>query len=769
MEGDLHRKSRPISRVLSIWLDMGGRLILYWSITLLVLASTNIQQKTNLLISVIMFTIVNVSIGLLSARRLPRARTRLSYPITEVILISLIVYYTRDASDSWFLLYTFPIASVSRRLWYKGSLIVATMVILSYVTVATLASPTGTAELQTVLLRCAFFLSVAFLARNFALGGEREASRLIKNFEEINNAILSDLGADKTFRLILHQALEMTESETGHIRLADATTQAGDFKMVAAVGHTPDHEWSLKSLNESFSREVILSKRPLLVPSIGRRDLRERLGTYFLFHRPRPKSAIFVPVCIKHEAIGVIAVYSRNPFHYTERDLQRLLTFGLLVAIAQTNAHLYQELSVTATEKQGRLELLHQIGARLTAGTSLSDLFGAVVELTYNQLNSEEAALFILESSNKNCINKVAVKGPNDQVSLKAGDLETSYLVNQGLVGHVFQQKSPVILNEGSEDIQYISDYVRILPSKRVNHFLGVPLFIGNEVFGVLRVTNKKSAQYSPESGNYTLLDEGFSSDDVTLLQTIASQIAVAIKNSQLLESEKLSVLGRLAHSVGHDIKTDIATALNYIEVLSLGSNLDYPNCREMYKEIEVSLSHAIDKMQTLLMVSRPKPPQKELAHVATLLEGLREQEALRASTQNINFTVDLPAVECTLVADVDQIRQVFSNLFSNSIYAIELLRLANPVRKLGRIRVWAEVCDGKLKIVWEDDGCGIPQHHVAKVFKAFFTTKESGNGLGLYLAKTIVDNHGGSISVASLECEGTRFEITLPLWRDDF
>jgi signal transduction histidine kinase len=102
----------------------------------------------------------------------------------------------------------------------------------------------------------------------------------------------------------------------------------------------------------------------------------------------------------------------------------------------------------------------------------------------------------------------------------------------------------------------------------------------------------------------------------------------------------------------------------------------------------------------------------------------------------------------------------VLKNLYDNSAHAIK----KSNGRLKREISITVQFEQGDVLIDWEDNGCGIPKSELEKVFKSWFTTKEYGNGLGLYWAKNVVEKHNGSITVDSEEGKWTKFRLQLPL-----
>jgi signal transduction histidine kinase len=177
-----------------------------------------------------------------------------------------------------------------------------------------------------------------------------------------------------------------------------------------------------------------------------------------------------------------------------------------------------------------------------------------------------------------------------------------------------------------------------------------------------------------------------------------------------------------------------------------------------------------MDELQDLLVADMSKPLRKGQWGIDELFRAVERQ--LRGKAQDAGVELDLhrPENEHALPLDIEQMGRVFSNLFANSLDAIEKRRLSDDAFGGGRIRLCAHVEGDRVRLRWQDDGCGIAEKDRGNIFNAFFTTKgaDMGSGLGLYIVKTIVEGHGGQVAVESEPGRGARFEITLPILKDE-
>jgi CheY-like chemotaxis protein len=164
--------------------------------------------------------------------------------------------------------------------------------------------------------------------------------------------------------------------------------------------------------------------------------------------------------------------------------------------------------------------------------------------------------------------------------------------------------------------------------------------------------------------------------------------------------------------------------------------------------------------VQNLLEFSRPAAPQKKPLDVNTLIERTLQLQdhSLRRNNIHVDFQPqpDLPAV----IGDANQLIQVFLNLISNAEHAIR------EVRETGRIQIRIGRIGGHVSITVQDDGVGVAQEALPKLFDPFYTTKRpgGGTGLGLSICMSIVREHNGSIDVETLPAGGSAFTVYFPV-----
>jgi hypothetical protein len=224
----------------------------------------------------------------------------------------------------------------------------------------------------------------------------------------------------------------------------------------------------------------------------------------------------------------------------------------------------------------------------------------------------------------------------------------------------------------------------------------------------------------------------------------------------EMARAEHLATLGELAAGLAHEIRNPLAGIAGVVDVMSRELPADGPS-RAIMGDVQKEVLHIQDILNDLLSYARPRPPDFHPSDLNATVEQaviLARQQVLTKPIQ-IQFkpNASLPKVD----HDPTLIQQVVLNLLINAIQAIA---------KQGNIDVRLVQEQDRAVIHVDDTGRGIPPEALPKILKPFFTTRSEGTGLGLSLANSIVQSHGGRIEVASVLQKGTQFKVWIPMER---
>jgi signal transduction histidine kinase len=223
---------------------------------------------------------------------------------------------------------------------------------------------------------------------------------------------------------------------------------------------------------------------------------------------------------------------------------------------------------------------------------------------------------------------------------------------------------------------------------------------------------------------------------------------------TQMSKAEHLATLGELAAGLAHDIRNPLAGIAGVMDIIARDIPATSPS-RQVLHEVQKEIIDIQKILTDLLAYARPKPPDfrsADLNETAEYAVNLARQQVLsRPIHIDIAKDPSLPPVE----HDSAQIQQLLLNLLLNAIQVTE---------GEGHVGVTVESRNGQAVIRVKDTGRGIAPENLPLIFRPFFTTKGQGTGLGLSLARRIVENHGGDIKVESVLGKGSEFTLVLPL-----
>src|SRR5690349_2973891 len=250
--------------------------------------------------------------------------------------------------------------------------------------------------------------------------------------------------------------------------------------------------------------------------------------------------------------------------------------------------------------------------------------------------------------------------------------------------------------------------------------------------------------------------------DDLELLALFSSQAAVAIRNTHELErlrSGALAALGRMATQVAHELKNPLAGLRLYARHLEgrLTKSGDTDGAT-LAQKISGTVDHLAATVTEITAFGRPPELQRTPVAVHALLDECVSFAQARITTDGVEiFRVYDPAAPAQAMLDARELRKAFLNLILNGVESL------SPGGRLTVTTAWAT--DTKtLTVTIEDTGGGMTEETLARIFDLFFTTKPEGTGLGMAIARSVVDLHGGELTVHSVVGQGTRVVARLPL-----
>jgi signal transduction histidine kinase len=382
-----------------------------------------------------------------------------------------------------------------------------------------------------------------------------------------------------------------------------------------------------------------------------------------------------------------------------------------------------------------QLERLIKIARSLNSTLSLRPLLQRIVTAAQEITNTEEGSILLVDRKSGHLYFEAATNLPGVHSILVP--LESS------VAGWVMRTGEPLVVSDAQNDPRsyHKADEQSTFTTRSI---LAVPLIARDKVIGVLEAVNKKG--------------EGkFTDEDIELLAVLGNQAAVAIQNALLFQQSDLIA------EIVHEMRTPLTSIIAYTDLMQR------PNATMLqstqFARIVQSEAERINEMaNNFLDLARLESGRATLDRdpidISTVI--LMSANVLRpqADAKQIALVVDIEPNLPSILGDAQRLHQVLLNLLSNAV---------KYCREGDRATVIARREGDHLSVSVADTGPGIPADALPNIFERFYRvpgTEERalGTGLGLTIARQIVEAHGGGISVSSEEGHGATFTFTLPI-----
>jgi signal transduction histidine kinase len=327
--------------------------------------------------------------------------------------------------------------------------------------------------------------------------------------------------------------------------------------------------------------------------------------------------------------------------------------------------------------------------------------------------------------------------------------------VATSIAGQAVREGHSLIIGDAQRDAHFFGQVDRV-SGLTTQNLLAAPLSVRGRTIGVLEVMNKRNGK--------------FSLADLALLEALAGPAATAIENArlyeealrhaeeiqrsqaQLIHSEKLAATGRLAVSLAHEINNPLQ-ALQNLLFLALDDQVGNDKRHEFLEVARDETSRLITLVQQTLEFYRPAHAPPGPVDVNAAVERVLALAHKKLEHSNVQVELQLATDVPRVQGAADQIAQVFLNLIVNS---------AEAMSDGGSLRIESRADATHVQVTFADSGPGIAPEDLQHIFEPFYTTKDSGTGLGLAVSYNIIESHGGTLSVASIPGHGATFTVRL-------
>ena|GEM_PF-3561674 len=557
---------------------------------------------------------------------------------------------------------------------------------------------------------------------------------------EIGNELVKPIKIDDLFDIILKKAKALSGADCLCMKTYD--DRNGELKTARVLNckwYEKNENYTInvrKGLGAEILGEIVKKGNYRIIPDYDK--IRNNLGDVpgKDFYKD-VKSCALVPIKIDKKVFGLIFLESYRYNFFNEDDLLVLETFSTQAAIALKNARFFNKLRMV-TETFPRISELD---------VDIDKALKSIVEIAAQVLETDILILYLYDAKHKKIkwppIHFGDIKYPELMESEEISSDEPLSFITIGMSHYSNQsQEDPVMSPKDSPTRAGIPGH--FITREGIISTAAIILKVGQEIVGVMII-------------NYRKLHE-FDSDERQIIEIFASYIAIAIQNvmhfSEKKTADTMNTIGKLSANFAHKIKNDIGTINLYTGDLMDDTKPDTPQYFPL-TQIKDKILKITKDINFLSSTSKMYVHEKKLIHINDLIRELKSEILPDLEIKKITLEIEIQPDLLKIEIDPTQIKMVFINLAQNSIDAMP---------EGGEIFLSISKSNENLVFYWTDTGGGIPPKYAHKIFDALWSTKDNGSGLGLFYSKTIIEEHGGSISLDTTQKKGARFVITLPV-----
>jgi signal transduction histidine kinase len=410
------------------------------------------------------------------------------------------------------------------------------------------------------------------------------------------------------------------------------------------------------------------------------------------------------------------------------------------------------EQRITTLERRiGYLERIVKVSQILNSTLSLEPLLRIIIQSATELTHTEACSIMLLDK--------------------RTGELHFAHTIGEGseslrdvtvpldnsIAGWIVRQGKSLLIRDVKADPRWHSQVDRTIDFE-TRSILGVPLKVKDQVIGALELLNK-------------IDDHGFGQDDIQIASTLAAQAAIAIENARLVDElqsayDVLAELDQLKSNfvsvASHELRTPLAVILGYASFLQDEVSGEASEQLSIVLQSAMRLRSVIDDMVNLRHVDTGEVLlERDIFSMSELISEVVGEFAELARAKRQKVRLELSDDPLKIDADQQKVYLMLANLLSNAI---------KFTPNEGRVQVSAQQKAEEIWINVMDTGIGIPQRDCDRIFDRFYqveptlTRRHEGMGLGLSIAKTMVELHGGRIWVESVVGKGSRFTVILPV-----
>lgn len=532
-----------------------------------------------------------------------------------------------------------------------------------------------------------------------------------------------------------------------------------DIEVVAAFGLSERYLEGMQSVltGPSLLRHAIESRKGLLIENL-QEDARAATG---LAKGEDLRGCIVMPLVVDDTVFGAVTLFKREASSFTDSDFELVSAAVTQMTLAVRQAELFE----SQRRHTQALQALYRISHELSKHRSPREMAEHAFPILQQEFGLKRAWFGIINDQGTHIVGKSGF-GPGVRRQLQ--DLQIELNVKQDFLERAISSQRPVVVEAG-KGIE-CPGLNRVVQRLKLDTVVVIPLVSLQQVLGVLVVEPIVS---------HTFLSDG----RLQLLESMANEMATVLMSrrfeSKMSEALKMRMAGLLASGVAHNFNNLLQAVLGQVALIEL--QLPKGSAAfESTRTITEAAKRGATLVTQLLNFAAQGSVVRESVSINSMVQGAQELYQSLLS-KRIELRLDLDPECPEVVADVAQLQQAIANLLANAKDAIGNRPDGVVTITTKKVRLRAGEVDPQLpsgfyiRIDIRDNGIGMDAEQQARCFEPFYTTKNvdrgtgvglTGTGLGLSAAYSIVQQHEGSITVASSPREGATLSVYLPILR---
>lgn len=555
---------------------------------------------------------------------------------------------------------------------------------------------------------------------------------------EAGKSIGSTSNLKDLLRQIIILASTVTEAQVGSIMLTD---ERGEFLTIeAAIGLDVKIVAATRlPIGESIAGTVAQNGLPIVIEDVENDEKFKRINK----EKYGAASLLCCPLRIKNKIIGVINLANKQDGEiFTQNDLRLLTTFASQAAIAVDDANQFEKNRRRLVE----FEILHEISKELPSIQTIYDFRQILIDKLKRIFPIDYSIWFNWNAGSKTLFPQ-GVSGKVDIPVTESGGIDLKKVGSGDItVGPIDSE----VLD--FSDVNKLTELL-LLHIKGNNNFpqpnmanMAIPIFRQGEFANLFYLGADSSRAYGD--------------DDISLAKLVISQAALLFeKELSLLNSTRLLTMGNMISEISHDLRKPLTSIKGTLQVLRM-KHPEISEQSELFKSTEEEIHRLNDLVRELVDFSNPNKYQTEKLDLRNVVDRAAELIGPDLRKLKIEFESEYEDVNWDCIVNRNQILESLLNILLNAIDSMPdggKLRVEGLVEKPDHKKV------DYLAIRIIDNGIGIKKENLSRIFDRYYTSKDTGTGLGLAVVERVISAHNGTLKVDSIEGKGTIFTLYFP------